>query len=84
MIKVLFFASLRERLGTGVEEIPAVEAGATLAALRQRLRQRGDLWAEALGEDQALLTAVNQEMAGPDTSIRAGDEVAFFPPVTGG
>jgi len=84
MIKVLFFASLRERLGTGVEEIPAAEAGATLAALRQRLRQRGGLWAEALGEDQTLLTAVNQEMVGPDTSIRAGDEVAFFPPVTGG
>lgn len=84
MIKVLFFASLRERLGTGSEEIPAAVAGDTVDALRQRLRQRGCPWAEALGEDQALLTAVNQEMVGADRPIRAGDEVAFFPPVTGG
>ncbi len=89
MIQLRYFASLRERLGTGAELIPAPEpptsGGAiTVAALLLLLRQRGEPWNEALGEGQTLLAAVNQAMAQPDTPIRDGDEVAFFPPVTGG
>jgi molybdopterin synthase sulfur carrier subunit len=88
MIQIRYFASLRERLGTGAEEIPAPTpaAGAetTVADLLLLLRQRGEPWNEVLNETSSLLAAVNQEMAGPATPVQDGDEVAFFPPVTGG
>ncbi len=85
MIQMRYFASLREGLGTGAEEIPAPShPQATVADILSRLRQRGAPWSEALGEGQGFLIAVNQEMATPATAVREGDEVAFFPPVTGG
>ncbi len=89
MIQLRYFASLRERLGTGAEIIPAPAPSATggpftVAALLLLLRQRGEPWNQALGEGQTLLAAVNQAMARPDTPIQDGDEVGFFPPVTGG
>ncbi|HXC39927.1 MAG TPA: molybdopterin converting factor subunit 1 [Burkholderiales bacterium] len=82
-IRVLFFARLREQLGSAGEEVE-FEQGATLEALRARLAARGEKWSEALKPGRALRAAVNQDMAGPDTVLKAGDEVAFFPPVTGG
>jgi len=82
MIELRYFASLRERLGRDQERV-AVGA-ATVAELRVRLRERGGVWAEALADDQPLLCAVNQALARPETPISDGDEVAFFPPVTGG
>lgn len=88
MIQIRYFASLRERLGTGAEEIPAPHpsAGAEtrVADLLLLLRQRGEPWNEVLDETSSLLVAVNQEMAGSATPVQDGDEVAFFPPVTGG
>jgi molybdopterin synthase sulfur carrier subunit len=83
MIQVLYFASLREQVGTAGEQL-ALEESRTVAELRARLCVRGNPWAEALGRDQTILSAVNQQMAGPDTALADGDEVAFFPPVTGG
>ena len=81
MIKVLFFAQVRELVGTDSLSIdadfPAVEA------VRQHLAMRGDRWALAL-EEGKLLAAVNQTLVGFDHPVVAGDEVAFFPPVTGG
>lgn len=84
MIQILYFARLRESLGTGREQIPAPSESLTVGDLVTRLRARGGCWSEALGEDQPLMLAVNQEMARPETLIRDGDEVALFPPVTGG
>ncbi len=81
MIKVLYFAHLREQLGVGSEEM---EAAADIAELKSRLRSRGGDWADAFGEGSRVMAAVNQEMANPDTTIADGNEVAFFPPVTGG
>ena len=82
-VKILFFAGLREALGTGSESL-AVPAGvATVGALRDHLAARGEPWS-ALVTTKNLRVAVNQQMVGPDASIKAGDEVAFFPPVTGG
>ena len=52
--------------------------------LREWLCRRGGCWAEALGGKRQILAAVNREMAGSDTPVRDGDEVAFFPPVNGG
>ncbi|WP_312228917.1 molybdopterin synthase sulfur carrier subunit [Pseudescherichia sp.] len=81
MIKVLFFAQVRELVGcdslTLESEFQSVEA------LRQQLAARGDRWALAL-EEGRLLVAVNQTLVSFDHPVVSGDEVALFPPVTGG
>lgn len=84
MVKLLFFARLREDLGTGAEELMLPAGVATVAGLRAHLMARGGAWASTLANNKALRVAVNQEMADPATPVKAGDEVAFFPPVTGG
>lgn len=82
-VHILYFASLRERVGTAAEDLP-IDRDTTVTALLDRLRQRDGQWADALGAGERILVAVNQELARPETLLRAGDEVAFFPPVTGG
>ena len=84
MIRIRYFARLRERLATSEEQLDWSADTATVAALRQSLCARGGVWAEALGGEETVLAAVEQELARPETSIRDGQEVAFFPPVTGG
>ena len=81
-VRVLYFASLREALGIASEEVVLPQLS-TVADLRAHLLRRGGVW-EALTDGRALLTAVNQRMAEPQTAIEDGDEIAFFPPVTGG
>lgn len=81
MITVLFFAQVRDLVGTDRLELAAEYP--TVESLRQALTQKGDRWALAL-EDGKLLAAVNQSFVSADHPLNAGDEVAFFPPVTGG
>lgn len=81
MIKVLFFAQVRELVGCDSLEID--QDVATVEELRQILAQRGSRWELAL-ESGKLLMAVNQTLVEGSTPLRQGDEVAFFPPVTGG
>lgn len=81
MIKVLFFAQVREL--TGCESLEVDGAFATVEALRAALATRGARWALALTPGK-LLAAVNQTVVPLDHAANAGDEVAFFPPVTGG
>jgi sulfur-carrier protein len=81
-IRVLFFARLREQLGSSGEEVDIAD-GASVATLRAQLASRSAAWREAL-EARNLRIAVNQDMAAVDQVLKAGDEVAFFPPVTGG
>jgi len=83
-VSVLFFAGLRERLGTSREDVELPAGVSTLGALRSHLAGRGGAWAEALAEGRLVRMAVNQDMADAGAAIKAGDEVAFFPPVTGG
>ena len=83
-VKMLFFASLREQVGAASEEIDLPGDTSTVSVLRAQLSARGDAWESALAEKKLLRFAVNQDMAAPSTTIRPGDEVAFFPPVTGG
>lgn len=83
-VRVLYFASLRERLGCESEEFELPEGIADVADLLAHLRQRGGDWSAALAADETLLVARNQEMAGLDTQIEDGDELGVFPPVTGG
>ena len=82
-VKILFFAGLREALGTGSESLALPSDVGTVSALRNHLAARGTPWS-ALATTKNLRSAVNQQMVGPDAPIKAGDEVAFFPPVTGG
>ena len=82
MLKILYFASLRESLGTTGESLP-VPTPATVEALISGLRARGGAWA-ALDTGKRWRVAVNQEMASMEVSLNSGDEVAIFPPVTGG
>lgn len=83
MIRVLYFASFRERLNTDSEQVRLDGIG-DVASLLRLLRQRKGVWSELFAEDQIVMTAVNQEMVDQLTPIKDGDEVAFFPPVTGG
>ena len=82
MIRVLFFASLRERLDCDSLELDATGL-ANLHDVHSRLREQGADWEAALA-DVRLQMALNQELASADAAVQDGDEVAFFPPVTGG
>ncbi len=81
MIKVLFFAQTRELVGTDSLEVAA--SFTTAEQLRRHLAERSDKWALAL-EAGKLLVAINQTISPLDTALQDGDEIAFFPPVTGG
>lgn len=83
MVKLLFFASLRETLGVSAEAWPLPGDMVEVASLRAFLAERGSPWTVLL-DDKNIRVAVNQVMAGADSPIVDGDEVAFFPPVTGG
>jgi molybdopterin synthase sulfur carrier subunit len=84
MINLVFFARLREDLGTAGEALELPAGVTTVAGLRTHLVQRGGAWAGALAPGRAVRVAVNHDMADAATPIKPGDEVAFFPPVTGG
>lgn len=82
MIRILFFARLREQLGC--EQLAlALPEQTSISQLRQLLIEQHPHWNAFLGSDK-LLFAVNQTMAKSTQLINDGDEVAFFPPVTGG
>jgi molybdopterin synthase sulfur carrier subunit len=83
-VKVLFFAALREQLGIASEEIEVPADISTVAGLRSHLKSRGAAYEKALADKNLVRIAVNQDMVPPSAGITAGDEVAFFPPVTGG
>ncbi len=88
MITLLYFARLRETFGMASETLtlPVVgsEGAATLESVRAMLAARGGVWAQELAAGRAYRAAVNQSIARADTAVKDGDEVAFFPPVTGG
>ena len=83
-IRILYLAALRERAGRSEESVAPPETVATVGALVAWLRQRGGPEAAALAVAATLRCAVNQRFARDASPVRAGDEVAFFPPVTGG
>ena len=84
VVEVLYFASLRERLGVARETVTLPAGVNDLAGLLGELRGRGGAWVEALGDPQAVLMSINQEMARAEDGIADGDEIGLFPPVTGG
>lgn len=84
MVKVLYFARLREALGLSGEELNLPENVTTVASLMAQLAARGDVWQQEFDGCRAVRAAVNQTLVPNSAEIKAGDEVAFFPPVTGG
>jgi molybdopterin synthase sulfur carrier subunit len=83
-IELRFFASVREALGLASERIELPEGVTTVGGVRAHLIERGGVWAQALGQERALRMAFGHVMCGPETEVKEGGEVAFFPPVTGG
>ncbi len=83
-MKLLYFAWLRTKIGTGSEEIEPPEGVADVAGLLDWLASRGDGYADALADLSLVRVAVNQEYVALDHPVAPGDEIALFPPVTGG
>lgn len=83
-LKVLYFARLRERLGVAEEAVELPDGMGMVAMLLDVLRARGGVWAEELAAGKNFRVAVNQDMAGMEAPIEDSNEVAIFPPVTGG
>ena len=84
MVTLLYFASLRESLGCSREQVPLPGGTSTVSALLDQLRSRDGRWTEAFAPGKSWRVAVNQQMANLSTPLKPGDEIAFFPPVTGG
>jgi molybdopterin synthase sulfur carrier subunit len=83
-VKVIYLARLREALGRGEEVLTLMKVTPTLGDVLAVLRGRGEPWSHELGEGRAVRAAINHEVAAADAVVHAGDEIAFFPPVTGG
>ena len=83
-MRVLYFAWLRERAGRSAEDIPLADDIADVAALIRHLSARNQGLADAFANPALIRCAVNQVFAKPETTLKQDDEVAFFPPVTGG
>jgi len=83
-VKILYFAWLRAKTGTASEEVSPPPEVNTVGALMEWLAASRPGFAEALARPGVVRAAVNQDYAQPDDPVRPGDEVAFFPPVTGG
>jgi molybdopterin synthase sulfur carrier subunit len=84
MVNLLYFAWIKERMGRAGESIQLPDRVATLADLAAYLKARDDPGARAFAEPTLVRAAVNQDFATPETPVNDGDEIAFFPPVTGG
>ena len=84
MVRVLYFAWLRERMGRGEESMPIPPGIGTVGELAGWLRARDPAGAAAFATPSTVRAAVNKVFAPPSTLVADGDEVAFFPPVTGG
>lgn len=83
-MRILYFAWLRERTGTDREEVTPPSGVADVAGLIAWLKGRSAGHAAALDDPGRVRVAVNQDVAGPDHPVAADDEIAFFPPMTGG
>ena len=84
MLHIVFFARVKEQLGCATLELEWQDSLASVEALREALcASRGEPWREVLYEEN-IICAVNQTVVAADARLRDNDEIAFFPPVTGG
>ena len=83
-MKLVYFAWVRERIGMKEEEVALPATVATAGDLLAWLRQRGPEYEHALAEPRAIRVAIDRVHGGPDTLLAGANEVALFPPMTGG
>lgn len=83
-MRILYFAWLRQKTGIDSEEVEMPSHITDVAGLIEWLKERNENFAEALSDFESIRVAVNQEFAEPDAPVTQGDEVAIFPPMTGG
>ena len=83
-MRILYFAWLRQKIGFAEEEVTPPPEIRDIAGLREWLATRSPGHAAAFADAKQIRAAVNQDFATPDHPVAAGDEIAFFPPVTGG
>lgn len=83
MLNIQYFASIRETLGQTSEQLLIPENVRTVADLAHHLAQRGQAW-QQLDDNKQVLIAVNQQVADRSALLHGDEEVAFFPPMTGG
>lgn len=83
-MQLLYFGWVRTRIGRGSESVTAPDDVADVNGLIVWLRGRGDGYSDALADLSVVRVAVNQELADFDAPVSEGDEVALFPPITGG
>ena len=83
-IKVLYFARIKEAVNYSTDDIDLPVDVSTVMALKNYLALRGDIWANLFNGKQVVRAAINHTLVDDLSTINAGDEVAFFPPVTGG
>jgi molybdopterin converting factor subunit 1 len=83
-VKVLYFAWVRQQVGLAEEDVAPPPEVTTVAALVEWLAARSPGHAAAFANRRTIRCAVNQEFAGPEALLAGAEEVAFFPPVTGG
>jgi len=84
MLTILYFARLKESLGTAKEDLPLPQDATTIQGLMQHLAARGEVWQQEFDGCSPIRAAINQELVPNTASFKDGDEIAFFPPVTGG
>ena len=83
-IKVLYFARIKEAVNYSTEDINLSADITTITALKNFLSLRGETWADLFNGKQIVRAAINHALVDDMATIQSGDEVAFFPPVTGG
>ena len=83
-IKVLYFARIKESVNYSTEEIALPVDISNINTLKAFLAKRGEIWADLFSGKQVVRAAINHELVDDMMAINDGDEVAFFPPVTGG
>lgn len=83
-IKVLYFARIKESVNYSTEDVALPDGVITIAALKKYLAERGGVWADIFSGKQIVRAAINHELVDNMAAMHEGDEVAFFPPVTGG
>ena len=81
---MLYFARLKESLNYSTEEMDLPEGVKTIAQLKMHLAKRGEAWVNLFNGKQTMRAAINHALVDNDAAVKDGDEVAFFPPVTGG
>ena len=83
-MKLVYFAWVRERVGKAEEEIAPPASVATVAELIAWLSKRGEEYAHAFENPKVIRAAIDRAMCRPDAAIAGAQEIAFFPPMTGG